>query len=61
MPNQKPCPDCGKLVSTRAAICPNCGRRKPHRNPVIDKAMGIGFLVLVVVMGLCIMFTMMQG
>ncbi len=24
-PNLKPCPDCGRFVSLRAATCPQCG------------------------------------
>jgi hypothetical protein len=56
----KPCPDCGTPVSNRAAICPKCGRRRPYRNPVIGKAMGIGCLVFVVVAGACLAFAVMM-
>jgi hypothetical protein len=24
-PNLRPCPDCGQLISVRAAACPHCG------------------------------------
>jgi hypothetical protein len=24
-PNLQPCPDCGRLISVRAATCPGCG------------------------------------
>jgi uncharacterized membrane protein YvbJ len=61
MPQTKACPDCGNQVSTRATICPKCGRKRPHANPVIWPAIGIGFVVLVVVMGVCLAFAVMMG
>ena len=24
-PNLRPCPDCGRLISVRATMCPHCG------------------------------------
>jgi hypothetical protein len=24
-PNLRPCPDCGRYISVRAAVCPSCG------------------------------------
>lgn len=56
----KKCPDCGKLVSSTAEACPNCGRpmamsRKGNAfNPFHDPVHFIGLLIVLVFLGVLI-------
>lgn len=50
----KPCPECGREISTKAPVCPHCGAKKPgkaRRGCLIPSLIFAGLVVIVVIVG----------
>lgn len=48
------CPDCGRQVSTRAKMCPHCGRVKPTLSGCDGACLGcLLFFLLVLLIASC--------